>query len=322
MRRGQRIEVLGSVLLDSLPVDTPLALLPFEVSDLPDQLAVSLWNGGDAPSGDVLDRVEFYVMPYVFSEESVGIMSRMPNLSVTQTLTAGYEHVLPGLPKGVVLCNAKGVHDASTAELAIALTLASLRRIPELVEAQQLEEWAYDRFDALADKTVLILGFGSIGGAVAERLEGFECDIVKVARTARGDILGMDDLHSVLEGADVVILTLPLTEATAKLVDRRFLARMKSGAILVNVSRGGVVDTDALVAETSSGRLRAGLDVTDPEPLPEGHPLWRSSGVLITPHVGGNTTAFMPRAISLVRSQLLRFTGGEVLANVVVDRED
>lgn len=297
-----------------------IVLQPFaDLTPLPDELDVQLWDADGEPDPSVLERVELYVMPYTFAPITGEVIGVMPRLRVVQTLTAGYEHVLPYLREGVMLCNARGVHDASTAELAVALTLASLRRIPEFVRAQEREEWAFGMYDALADKTVLIVGYGAVGAAVERRLEPFECDVLRVARTAREGVAGFDALPSLLGRADVVILTVPLTDATRHMVDAKFLGSMRDGTLLVNVARGGVVDTDALLAELSAGRLRAALDVTDPEPPPPGHPLWSAPGLLISPHVGGSSTAFEPRARRLLRAQLERFAAGEPLSNVVVD---
>ena len=301
--------------------DRRTVLQPFsDLTPLPAELDVLRWDADGLPDPDVLDRVELYVMPYTFARITGDVIGRMPRLLVVQTLTAGYEHVLPYLPDGVMLCNARGVHDASTAELAVALTLASLRRIPEFVRAQQREEWAFGMYDALADKTVLIVGYGAVGAAVEHRLVPFECDVLRVARTARDGVAGFEALPSLLGRVDVVILTVPLTDQTRRLVDAEFLGAMRDGTLLVNVARGGVVDTDALLAELSTGRLRAALDVTDPEPPPPGHPLWSAPGLLMSPHVGGSTTAFEPRARRLLRAQLERFAAGEPLANVVVNR--
>ncbi|MGW9073274.1 2-hydroxyacid dehydrogenase, partial [Streptomyces yangpuensis] len=246
-----------------------------------------------------------------------------------QTLTAGIDHMLGGLADlrpGVRLCNAVGVHTASTAELALALTLASLRGIPGMVRGQDREEWRSGFYDALADKSVLIIGYGSIGSAVEDRLVPFECErIERVARSARtterGPVHAIAELPRLLPQADVVILVTPLTEATRGLVGAGFLARMKDGALLVNVSRGPVVDTKSLLAEVESGRLRAALDVTDPEPLPAGHPLWHAPNVLITPHVGGSSSAFEPRAKRLLVRQLTRFAAGEPVEHTVLITE-
>ncbi|MGH8828383.1 MAG: 2-hydroxyacid dehydrogenase, partial [Jiangellaceae bacterium] len=225
--------------------------------------------------------------------------------------------VLPYLRDGIQLCNARGVHDASTAELAVTLTLAAMRGVPEFVRAQDRGRWSPSWRESLADKTVLIVGYGAIGRAVEARLAGFECDVLRVARTARDGVAGYEALPELLGRADVVMLIVPLTDLTRGMVDASFLASMRDGALLVNMARGGVVDTEALLAELTARRLRAALDVTDPEPLPADHPLWRAPGLLISPHTGGLSSAFEPRAQRLVRSQLERLAAGDQLANVV-----
>ena len=299
-------------------------LLPgYILEGMPEELARGCltWDSGDADPAEIGD-VEVFVPPYTATATDLAMMARMPSLRVVQTLTAGVDNVLAALPEGVILCNAAGVHDASTAELAVGLTLASLRHLDDFARAMAEGRWLYDRHEALADKRVLIVGFGSIGRAIARRLDGFECQVSAVARTARTvdgiDVRSIDELPGLLPHADVVILIVPLTPDTRGMADAAFLARMRDGAMLVNVSRGPVVDTDALLAECASGRLRAALDVTDPEPLPADHPLWRTPGVLISPHVGGNTSAFLPRARRLVAAQLSRLDHGQPLANVVV----
>jgi phosphoglycerate dehydrogenase-like enzyme len=296
-----------------------LVWLPFEpdvLGELPRGLDVEVFTAGSEPPAGA-DRVELYVPDYTFAPSVVEVIPGLPRLQVVQTLTAGVDHVRPYVPEGVTLCNARGVHDASTAELAVALTLASLRGIPDFVRAQESRRWAFDTYPALADRTVLIVGYGSIGEAIERRLEGFECSLLRVARTARDGVADLAALPEMLPVADVVVLVVPETTETRGLVDAAFLARMHDGALLVNVSRGPVVDTEALLAELGSGRLRAALDVTDPEPLPSDHPLWSAPGLLVSPHVGGATTAFPPRAHALVRDQLARFAEGEPLLNVV-----
>ncbi|MGW1883099.1 2-hydroxyacid dehydrogenase [Streptomyces sp. NPDC001970] len=284
------------------------------------------WDGGQDYPADPADCA-FYVVPYMRGTEvAVRPMAAMTSVQVVQTLSAGIDHVQPGLgslPAGARLCNAKGVHEASTAELALALILASLRGIPGFVEGQQREEWRAGFYSALADKSVLIVGYGSIGAAIEDRLVPFECArVARVARSARtterGEVHPLAEVPGLLPDADVVILSTPLTTATHHLVDAGFLARMKDGALLVNVARGPVVDTKALLTELESGRITAALDVTDPEPLPAGHPLWHAPGVLISPHAGGPTSAFMPRAKRLLAGQLTRFAAGEPLRNVVL----
>ncbi|MEW2522434.1 2-hydroxyacid dehydrogenase [Actinacidiphila alni] len=301
-----------------------LSLPPEDIEGLPDAFDYVHWDGtGDFPA-DPADAA-FYVVPYMKGPVAGALpLPQMRQVRVVQTLSAGVDHIAPHLdqlPPGVSLCNARGVHEASTAELALALTLASLRGIPRFVRGQDEERWHSGFYPALADREVLIVGYGSIGAAVEERLIPFECTVVRVARGARsaprGPVRALSELPELLPSADVVVLTTPLTEQTRGLAGAEFLARMKDGALLVNVARGPVVDTKALLAETESGRLTAALDVTDPEPLPAGHPLWHAPGVLISPHVGGSTSAFLPRAKRLVREQLTRFEAGQPLENVV-----
>ncbi|MFD4945325.1 2-hydroxyacid dehydrogenase [Streptomyces sp. NPDC058409] len=302
--------------------------MPFpadEIEGLPEGLNYHFWDGEQDYPADPADCA-FYVVPYMKgSQIAVRPLAGMAQVQVVQTLSAGIDHVEPGLgllPAGVRLCNAKGVHEASTAELALALILASLRGFPGFVHGQDKEEWRAGFYPALADKSVLIVGYGSIGAAIEDRLAPFECArVARVARsartTARGPVHTLDDLPALLPEADVVVLSTPLNPSTQGLVGAEFLAAMPDGALLVNVARGGVVDTKSLLLELESGRLRAALDVTDPEPLPSGHPLWHAPNVLITPHVGGSTSAFRPRAKRLVAGQLSRFAAGEPVQNVV-----
>ena len=284
-------------------------------SVIPAGVAWVTYDGtGEVPRSD---EVDFFVPPYMGADHTLQVMEHMTSLKAVQTLTAGVDNVWAHLPSGVTLCNAKGVHDASTAELAVGLTIASLRKFPEFVRAQETGDWLYGRYDALADKTVLIVGFGSVGEALEQRLIPFEVTIVKVARTARAGVSGFESLAQLLPHADVVILTAPLTEQTRGLVNGDFIESMKPGALLVNVARGPVVNTADLLAAVKTGRIKAALDVTDPEPLPADHELWRTPGVLISPHVGGNTTAFLPRAYRLVHAQLLRYVADEPLHNIM-----
>lgn len=297
----------------------PLVWLPFD-PDLLDPPPTGLRYEVVVPSDDddvpaSLDEVELYVPPYRFSDLDSALIPRMTSLKVVQTMTAGVDHVRPHVPDGVLLCNGRGIHDASTAELAVTLMLAALRGIPGYVRAQDEHVWAHGTRPSLADSTVLVVGHGAIGEALERRLAGFEVEVVRVARTAREGVHGYDDLPRLVPDADVVVLVVPLTDLTRRMVDAEFLGRMRAGAVLVNVARGAVVDTDALVDELRRGRLLAALDVTDPEPLPRDHPLWDCPNLLVTPHVGGASTAMEPRAYRLVRDQLARFAAGEPMAN-------
>ncbi|MEV7324706.1 2-hydroxyacid dehydrogenase [Streptomyces sp. NPDC093970] len=306
--------------------DAWLPIPPKDFQGLPEGLDYLFWDGGQDFPGDPADCA-VYVVPYM-KRQNVKVLplQRMRNVRLVQTLTAGVDDMIAALDlivPGVTLCNARGVHDASTAELALTLTLASLRGVPGFVRAQQREHWESGFHPALADKSVLIVGYGAIGSAVEDRLVPFEvARVARVARSgrasARGPVHPLTELPRLLPEADVVIVSTPLTDTTRGLVDAEFLARMKDGALLVNVARGAVVDTKALLAELENGRLTAALDVTDPEPLPAGHPLWQAPGVLISPHVGGPTSAFLPRAKRVVTDQLNRFVNREPLRNVIL----
>jgi phosphoglycerate dehydrogenase-like enzyme len=300
----------------------PYADAPQRMGGLPAGLQADIWDGTGPWPSSVRD-VELYVLPYMVGEAALAPIAQMPRLEVVQTLTAGYDGIAAHLPATVTLCNARGVHDASTAELAVALMLASLRGIDEFARASTTGQWLDGPRPALADRRVLIVGYGAVGAAVERRLAGFEVDVVKVARTPRqepaGVVHGFTELPELLPAAQVVVVCVPLSAETTRMVDADFLARMPDGALLVNVARGAVVDTEALLCEVVTGRLHAALDVTDPEPLPAGHPLWSAPGVLISPHVGGDTSAFGPRAMNLLGEQLRRFASAEPLLNVVRD---
>jgi phosphoglycerate dehydrogenase-like enzyme len=245
-------------------------------------------------------------------------LDELPRLAVVQTQTAGVDGIVELIPEGVRLANARGVHDDATAELALGLTIASLRGIDRAV--REHGHWYRGREQrSLADSNVTVLGYGSIGRALATRLLACRALVTAVASSPRDD----DLVGRVVTAADVdwaaqhvVVVVLPLSEATRHLVDAAFLARLSDGCLVVNVGRGPLLDTDAVITE--AGRLRFALDVTDPEPLPEGHPLWSAPGVVITPHVAGGTTAMLPRMGALLRDQLTRYVAGEPLRNVVV----
>jgi phosphoglycerate dehydrogenase-like enzyme len=296
---------------------------------VPDERWLGLWPAGEEPvDAHVWDmraptslEPVLVVLPYMGTAAVLPGLAEVPSLRVVQTLSAGYENVLPHVPDGVALATGAGIHDASTAELAVGLAIGALRGLPDFVRAAEHGAWASGTRPALADRRVLVLGVGGIGSAIIDRLMPFEVSVTRVGTRARDDehghVHGVEELPELLPRHEVVILATPLTDATRGLVDAEFLAAMPDGALLVNVSRGPVVVTDALVAELSSGRLLAGLDVTDPEPLPPDHPLWHAPNVLISPHVGGDTTAFPPRARALLKDQLERFAAGRELRNVV-----
>lgn len=285
-----------------------------------DGLAMRAWDLSD----DLDDPSVRVVVPPMGTTERLARLAALPGLEVVQVFTAGYDHVLAHLPSGVTLCNAAGVHDASTAEFAVALMLAAQRGIPEFARAQERGEWIGQRaWPALGDRRVLIVGYGRIGRALAARLAPFEVSLTAVASRPRaGDdvverVHGFDELPWLLPHHDIVVLLTPLTDTTRGFADAAFLASMPDGALVVNVARGQVLDTAALLAETATGRLRAALDVTDPEPLPPDHPLWHAPGVLVAPHVGGAGDTFRPRMVRLLREQLTRYAAGAPLLHVV-----
>jgi phosphoglycerate dehydrogenase-like enzyme len=298
-----------------------LVWLPFSPEHLgtvPPGLRVEVVRPGpDEPLPASAADVRFYVPAYQMGPADPELFRQLPRLEVVQTLTAGVDHIRPALPDGVVLCNGRGIHDTSTAELALTLVLASLRGIPEFVRAQDAGSWRPERRESLADKQVLIVGHGQIGAAIEARVLAFEAEVVRVARRARPGVHAVDDLPTLLPEADAVVVVLPGTAETHHLVDAAFLGRMKPGALLVNVARGSVVDQDALADALEAGRIRAAIDVTDPEPLPDGHRLWRAPNLLVTPHVGGNSSAMWPRAYRVVREQLDRYARSEKLVNQV-----
>jgi len=289
---------------------------------IPEEIDVDLYRADGDGWPDSITEVEFYVLPYMKGEEVLDRVGDMRRLRVIQTLTAGVENFLPYVPEGVTLCNAAGVHDASTAELAVALALASGRSLDHFARNQTSGVWEPLQLGiSLADQRVLIIGHGHIGAAIERRLAGFEiASVTRVARRPRTEpvlVHSVEKLPRLLPNADVVFLVAPHTPQTEGMIGSKELAALPDGALLVNVARGKLVDTAALLAETSTGRIRAALDVTDPEPLPPEHPLWRTPGVLISPHVGGASTAFFPRADRLIAAQLDRFAAGEELENII-----
>lgn len=284
-----------------------------------DGVTTLVWDPADPPPAEELD---VFVAPYMASPDQIEPVRQQPSVRLVQLLSAGVDAALPVVPEGIALANAHGVHDAATAELAVALVLASQRGIDDFARAQAKGEWLPRQFrPGLADKRVLVLGYGSVGSAIAERLAPFEVKLTAVASRARaGDNLverihGTDELLDLLPQQDIVISVLPGTAATKGMLGTETLAALPDGALVVNVGRGPALDTDAALAE--AGRLRFALDVTDPEPLPHGHPLWSAPGVIVSPHVGGVTEAFRPRMVALLREQLRRLVAGEEPLHVV-----
>ncbi len=286
------------------------------LGNLPDGVEVIVWDGGnDKP--DRLAETLFWVPQVEDSTDLVEKFAAMPKLEVVQLTSAGVEDILEHVPDGVTLCSARGVHGSAVAELVLAVVLATLRRLPHFAEAQRQGRWDPMEADDLRDKRVLIIGAGDLGEQTAHRLRSFDARPVFVAHTARDGVHATSELPGLLPEADVVVLTVPLTADTTGLVDAEFLSHMRDGALLVNVARGKVVDTSALLAELTAGRLRAALDVMEPEPLPADHPLWSAPNLIITPHAAGSVSQSGPRAFALVNAQMHRYLAGEELVNVV-----
>jgi phosphoglycerate dehydrogenase-like enzyme len=288
---------------------------------VPGEVEIEVYEGGELP-GDPAE-VAFWVPPFAAAAKAPDLLPRFAKLRAIQLLSAGADAWVGQVPSEIPLYDARGVHDAPVAEWVLGAAIGVFRQFPAYVRAQQRHEWAAERFtptQELTGKKVLIVGAGSIGRAIEERLRPFDVTITRVARTGRPDkgVHGVDELPALLPDAQVAVLVVPLTEQTRGLVDAAFLAALPDDALLVNVARGPVVDTAALLAELASGRISAALDVTDPEPLPAGHPLWDLPNVFIGPHTGGNVVGLLPRAYALAGAQLRRFVAGEPLVNRVV----
>ncbi len=282
-------------------------------------------------------EVEFWIAP-PWTRQAEQSLPFLKGLRVAQATVAGVDGLLKLIPSDVVLCDARGVHNTSTAEWTVAAILASLKYFPLFGELQRAGRWsrrkeAEDYYYAqhsgekrlypnvlceeLSGQRVLIVGYGAIGRAIEERLRPFGAEIFRVARSAREGVYGAEKLPELLPNSDIVVLIVPCTSETTGLIGAREMDLMKKGALLVNAARGPVMDTSALLAALQAGHIRAAVDVTDPEPLPDGHPLWTAPNLLLTPHVAGSTPMFMVRAMKFAGAQIGRYLRGEPLENVV-----
>jgi phosphoglycerate dehydrogenase-like enzyme len=285
-------------------------------------------------------EIDFWILPF-YRKDAATSFQQLRGVKVAQSLMAGVDWILPWLPGDVTLCDGRGIHDISASEWVMAAILASMKRIPLYRDLQNQQQWrgfatVTDGFlgeagaprgqykvlgEDLSGKTVLIVGYGSIGAAIETRLTPFGVTVLRVARSTREHpkVSAISELHALLPQADIVVLIVPLTDATRGLIGAAEIARMKHGALLVNAARGPVVVTDALVEALQQMRIRAAIDVTDPEPLPTGHPLWSAPNCLITPHIGGSTPEFIFRAFRFAAQQVRRFVAAEPLENVVTE---
>lgn len=290
------------------------------------------WSDIDLPTGfnllsdesDLLDKnklqhVSVYIPKYMGGAKSLAYINEMPNLKLVQVLTAGYDDVLPLIPSGVQLANARGLHDLSTAELTLTLALASKAKISNLIYAQKENTWLRDVRHSIIDAKIAIVGYGSVGQEIAKVFRPFTDQIVGYTRSGSNGTHKIDNLVLELAEYDIVILITPLTDETKGFFDLKKMKSMKPGALLINMARGPVVVTSDLIEALESGWISAAVDVTDPEPLPHGHPLWNAPNLLISPHVGGNSTAFPGRAKKMIAAQMNRLALGEPIANVVKD---
>ena len=277
-----------------------------------------LETDGFVPSASQFDEIEFYVPSYMGGLKTIEIIPKMKNLKVVHYNQAGYEDILPHIPQGVSLSNGTGIHDVSTSELAVGLTIASRRGFAEFMDNQKQGIWKRTTKPALADSHVGIIGYGHIGKRIGSLLEMFETKVTAFTRSGSDGSIKIAEFDAYLPKLDVIILILPLTAESKNFMNAERIKKMKDGATLVNVARGAIVDTDALVAELHTGRITAGLDVTDPEPLPAGHPLWSAPNVIISPHVGGDSGAFQPRARTMVQQQLQLLSENKPLLNQII----
>nr|WP_217508258.1 2-hydroxyacid dehydrogenase [Curtobacterium albidum] len=298
----------------------PFAELVDRFGPVPDGVELDVWDV-EGPYGRP-DEVALTLLPFYFGgRHRWQYVHELPNLRLLQLPSAGYEHAVPHVPEHAELANGRGIHDDETAELAVGLALTSLREIAAFQADRAAGVWDARQTRSLADRRVTVVGYGAIGAAIATRFEAMRCPVTVVARTAREQdgrqVHAFGDLPSLAADTDVLVLITPLTDETERLVDSDLLAALPDGALVVNVARGKVVDTDALVAELTSGRLSAALDVTDPEPLPAGHPLWTTPNTVLTPHVGGNTDLSVPRTVELMRQQVTALAEGSPFRNVI-----
>ncbi|QYM74767.1 2-hydroxyacid dehydrogenase [Leucobacter luti] len=308
--------------MSDLVVSLPAEGLREAIGEVPDVEFVEWDLAGDAPRSSI----DIVVPPYWGGNRQLAALAAV-NARLVQWQSIGYNGAEKYLPAGVPLANAATVHEASTAELALGLALAAQRGIPDFVRAGDAHRWELRSYPSIADRRVLLVGYGGVSKAIEARLAGFETHITRIARTAREEqnlagetvaVRGFAELAEALAEAEVVMIAVPLTAETHGMFGAAELAALPDGALLVNVARGPVVDTEALVAELQAGRIRAALDVTDPEPLPADHPLWDCPNTLISPHVGGDSTAMLPRMAALIRRQIGRLQAGERPENLVI----
>jgi phosphoglycerate dehydrogenase-like enzyme len=293
------------------------------------------------PVSETIDRdidIDVWI-PDPYSTKAIRAWPRLRGVKLVLAMMAGTEWIPETVGPHVTICNAHGAHNISTAEWTVSAILAMLKYFPLYFDIQRSGIWKrryeasehYQRItgnaqiyppvlaEELTGKSVLLVGYGAIGKEIERMLAPFDVRITRVARSARiePEVHAVSELDNLLPSADIVVLILPSTAESRGLIGKRQLALLRQDALLVNAARGPIVDTDALAEALNSGRIRAALDVTDPEPLPEGHPLWSCPNLLLTPHIGGSTPQFAPRALRVAAQELERYMKGEPLQNVV-----
>jgi phosphoglycerate dehydrogenase-like enzyme len=261
-------------------------------------------------------------------ELSADDLERAENLRLFGCVFAGTGHLdLDAFEEhGVAVTNASGVHGPNISEYVVGAMIHHAKRFNRARRQQERREWRSYQTRELQGSTAAIVGLGAIGTAVAERLDAFGMETVGVRYTPEkggptDEVCGFDDVHEAIDGAEYVVLACPLTDATAGIIDEDTFKTMHPDAVLVNVARGPVVDTDALVSALRWNRIGgAMLDVTDPEPLPEDHPLWSMDNVTITPHNSGYSPEYFERRGDILVGNVERLRDGatEELENRVV----
>lgn len=290
------------------------------VGPIPENLKAVLWDLENDPETP-LEDIDIAILPYMANPQTLKNVRKAPNVKVVQTQTTGFDGMIDLIGDRADINTAAGVHAAATAEMALGLAIASLRGFPQSVRDQQQGRWNPQQWPGLADRTVGLVGVGGIGEEIRKRLEPFEVNLLRFGSTARtdehGEVFATSELAARAPEIEVLILIVPLNDSTRHLVDAQLLAKLPDGATVINVARGPVVDTDAIVAEVASGRLNMASDVFDPEPLPAGHPLWQHPNALVVPHNGGNTKAFFPRMVKLLKKQVQAWAAGNDGENLV-----
>ncbi|MHA6784870.1 2-hydroxyacid dehydrogenase [Pseudonocardia saturnea] len=300
--------------------DTLTVLVPHErgaalLAEVPGVTAVPYDPDAELPAEAA--RAQVLIPPFLATGEAVALIERLPELRLVQLLTAGAEAWVGKLPDGVALSDCRGAHGGATAEWVVSVLLAVYRHLPRFVHAQAEARWDYHQTEELDGKRVLIVGAGDVAENTVRRLAPFGVETTLVGRRARDGVHGIDEVLDLLPDHDACVVIVPLTDDTRGLIDAAFLAAMPDGSVLVNAARGPVADTDALTAELASGRIRAAVDVTEPEPLPADHPLWAAPGLLLTPHVGGSVPGGLRRAYGVAAEQIAAFARGEQPPNLV-----